>query len=113
MPFITFQHFVQQHFSACKTEYATFLSHFPSIEKYKADYLASHGFNDYFEAIKDTKLTENQTYSIVTVYLKEGRRKLSDLPAIFGSLERYYNISLPVIEGIATPDYWHNRMSLK
>ena len=83
---------------------------YKSEAKHRISYLANSGFDDWLTSMKDVELTKSQLNSIVQTYVKFGDRTAADIPFIIQSIDRKYGIQIPVEEGIATKEYWKDKL---
>jgi hypothetical protein len=81
-----------------------------SFVQFKAQRIHTFGYFDkWLSSFKDEALTAVQWKFLVFVYIKYGKRKLTDIPAIIVSISRTYNIEIPAVYGILTNDYWQKK----
>ena len=91
---------------------ATFHMHTPpSFNKFKAGYVTGFGFSEWLASMDGITPNENQWYSIISTYVREGGRKVNDIPVLVATLEKHNNIKIGPIYGIMTVEYWQDRLS--
>lgn len=83
---------------------------YKSEAKHRISYLANAGFDDWLKSMKDVELTKSQLNSVVQTYVKFGGRTAADIPFVIQSIDRGYGIQIPVEEGIATKEYWEEKL---
>jgi hypothetical protein len=110
--FITFKDFVKAEYEEKLERYKTFMEKPPTVKKFTDDYITAHGFREWLKALDGLQPTENQLYSIVSVFVGHGGRKVDDLPALVVSLEKHHNIQIPVLYGVLTTQYWQDRIKV-
>ncbi|WP_394222575.1 hypothetical protein [Alteromonas gracilis] len=111
--FQTFDTFLRPIYDSKVEKYITFMEVPPSFEKFKQDYLDTNGFKAWLESMHGLNATDKQIYSILTMYMKHAKKTVSEVPQLLAWLDRYHDITLPLIEGIATAEYWQKRLSDK
>tara|TARA_A200000113_G_C8653339_1_gene286565 strand:+ start:63 stop:440 length:378 start_codon:yes stop_codon:yes gene_type:complete len=109
-PFINFERFLKPRFKKEVAMYKHFLETPPSFEEYKQSYVKMHGIKPWLATLQGLKATEKQLYSILNTYMKYANRSINDVPQLLAWLDRYFDIETPLVEGIATSEYWRKRL---
>ena len=108
--FTTLESFLKAKFNSKLPLYKRVSEKPPSFNKWKKDYITGFGFKEWLASMKGITPTENQWFSIVQAYVREGDRKVSDAPALVASLEKHHEINIGPIYGILTVEYWQDRL---
>lgn len=111
--FQTFDEFLRPIYNSKVEKYISFMDVPPSFEKFKQSYLDTQGFKPWLESMHGLNATDKQIYSILNMYIKHAKKSVSEVPQLLAWLDRYHDITLPLIEGIATAEYWQKRLSDK
>ncbi|MDQ2077462.1 hypothetical protein [Marinimicrobium sp. ABcell2] len=64
------------------------------------------GLAPWLEQLRGSEFDERDAQCIAEIYFVYAERYASELPSILASLERHYDISVPVVEGILSMSYW-------
>lgn len=83
---------------------------YASFENFKKSSL-SFGFQDWLLANSNTKPDLRFLTSVAKTYIRYGCREASDIPMLLASLQRQYDIEVPVIEGVMTKDFWIKKLT--
>jgi hypothetical protein len=110
--FITFKDFVKAEYEEKLVKYKIIMEKPPSVKKFTYDYIKAHGFREWLAVLGGLQPTEKQLYSIVSVFIRHGGRKVDDLPALVVSLEKHHNIYIPALYGVLTAEYWRDRIKV-
>ncbi len=100
--FVSLQAFVSARFHA----HPILQKYYGSAENYLAAYVRQYGAGEWLEALRGVQLDVEASIEVVSYYVEHANRGAEDIPRILGSLERQYDIAVPVEEGILTPEYW-------
>ena len=109
--FSTFKRFVSERYQERKEKHKGLGLTSSGFNAFFANYLASHGFGEWLNTLRGLSLTEKQCYLVGATYVCFGQREHKDIPGIMAHLHRYYDVKLPVIEGLLTPEYWQQVLS--
>jgi len=109
--FIKFNDFVKAQYDSNLPLYKKLSDTPPSFNKFKTDYVTGFGFSEWLASMDGITPNENQWYSIISTYVREGSRKVNDIPALVATLEKHNNIKIAPIYGILTVEYWQDRLS--
>jgi len=109
--FTTFDTFLRPIYDEKVEVYKKFMETPPSFKQFKEDYVSQHGIKPWLDSMHGLNATDKQIHSILTAYMKHTQRNVSEVPQILAWLDRYHDITLPLIEGIATSEYWAKRLA--
>lgn len=104
--FSTFKRFVSERYQERKAKHEGLGLTSPAFSAFIASYLTSHGFGEWLNTLRGLIFTEKQCHLVGATYVCFGQREYKDIPGILTHLHRYYDVNLPVIEGLLTPEYW-------
>lgn len=109
--FVNFDRFLKPRYDKAVKMYAYFSERPISFSEYKKNYVAMHGIKPWLETLKGLDATDKQLYSILNTYIKDANRTVDEVPQLLAWLDRYFDITTPLVEGIATSDYWRGRLA--
>ena len=109
-PFVNFDRFVKPRYDKDVAMYKHFSETPPGFEEYIQRYVKMHGIKPWLETLQGLKATEKQIYSILNAYTKYANRSINEVPQLLAWLDRYFDIETPLVEGIATSEYWRKRL---
>ena len=109
--FIKFNDFVKAQYDSNLPLYKKLSDTPPSFNKFKAGYVTGFGFSEWLASMDGITPNENQWYSIISTYVREGGCKVHDIPVLVATLEKHNNIKIGPIYGIMTVEYWQDRLS--
>lgn len=109
--FIKFDDFLRPIYNQKVERYITFMDVPPTFKAFKEQYLIAHGFKPWLESMHGLNATDKQIHSILSMYIKHAKKSVSEVPQLLAWLDRYHDITLPLIEGISTSGYWEKRLT--
>lgn len=109
--FVNFDRFLKLNYDKEVQMYECFSEKPISFEAYKKNYVAMYGIKPWLDTLQGLNATDKQLYSILNTYIKDAKRTINEIPQLLAWLDRYFDITIPLIEGIATSDYWQARLA--
>lgn len=76
------------------------------MDEYSDSYLKSFGLAEYLESVQGETLSLAATNELAHAYMKYADRTPSEIASVLAGAMRYYNLEVPLIEGILTPAFW-------
>lgn len=109
--FVNFDRFLKPRYDKEVKMYEYFSERPIGFKEYKKNYVAMHGIKPWLDTLKGLDATDKQLFSILNTYIKDAKRTINEIPQLLAWLDRYFDITAPLVEGIATSDYWQARLA--
>ncbi|GBO89215.1 hypothetical protein [Marinobacter salsuginis] len=102
---LTFRKFVKAKYDArpkLKTYYGSF-------ETYFQHYFRNHRYAEWLETLRDSEPSLGFVNSIARNYIQLSGVQPREISQILAGISRQYNVEIPAVEGILTPEYWEEK----
>jgi len=98
----TYYQFIQEKYDGL----GAIKKHYPGFRSYRDNYIECYRFQEWLETLRDQSISLTHVNSLVKVYIEHSNIKVADTPSLLASISRFYNVELPEVYGLLTPDYW-------
>lgn len=81
-------------------------AYYGSFDKYFEHYFRNHRFAEWLETLRDSEPSLGFVNSIARNYIQLCGVEPREISQILAGISRQYNVEIPAVEGILTPEYW-------